>query len=187
MLAGLTSRCTRPMQMGRVQRGRDLGDDARSTRAALQRAELAVEQRAHVAPADIAHRDEQDSAGFAGLEYRDDVRVVNGRRSPRLTDEPLAERDRRGQSRVPGSSVRPMAVEPDVDGRGRRPPCRPSRSAPPAGSRLSASRTRCRRSREDLFGHRASSVRLPVRCPLSLLTQAPSWHQAHSAYWEIAG
>ena len=73
----------------RVKRGGHLGDDVRDVR----RGQLAipVEQRPQVPPLDVTHRDEQDTAGLAGLEDRDDVGVVNRGRRPRFPHEALAE------------------------------------------------------------------------------------------------
>jgi hypothetical protein len=46
----------------------------------------------HITPAHQAHRDEQESAGGAGLVNRDDVRIIYQRRSPGFPDEPAPER-----------------------------------------------------------------------------------------------
>jgi hypothetical protein len=73
----------------RIQRGRDLADDAACPRG-VQRAEP-PDQHPDVTPAHVAHGDEKDAAGLSRLEHRDDVRVVDGRRRPRLADEPPAE------------------------------------------------------------------------------------------------
>ena len=66
--------------IGGVERGGDLGADGDG--AVDRQAALALEQGAHVAGADVAHGDEQDAAGLAGLEDRDDVGVVDGRGGP---------------------------------------------------------------------------------------------------------
>ena len=101
-----------PDGMGRVERGRDLGDDAGDARR-VQRAEP-PEEGPHVSPADIPHGDEQDSAGLAGLEDGDDMRVVNGGGGPRLADEPLAERPVAGN--LGGQDLqRDPSVQPDVE------------------------------------------------------------------------
>ena len=63
--------------MRRVERGgdlrKDLGDPARRQRPGF------AHQRADITAAHVPHRDEQDAARFAGLEDRDDVRVIDGR------------------------------------------------------------------------------------------------------------
>ncbi len=61
----------------RIKRRRDLADDAAGPRG-IQRA-VPADQHPDVAPADVAHRDEKDSAGLPGLEDRDDVRMVDSR------------------------------------------------------------------------------------------------------------
>src|ERR1019366_8295908 len=87
---------------------RDDGDGApRSPRA------FGVEQPAHIAPGDVAHRDEQGTARLAGLEDRDDVRMIDGRGGPGFPDEPLPE------GIVPGEFgcqylQRDPAAQPDV-------------------------------------------------------------------------
>ena len=143
--------------MGCVERGRDLGDDAGDARR-VQRAEP-PEERPHVSPADIAHRDEQDSGGLTGLEDRDDVRMVNGRGSPRLADEPLAERV------VPGDLgrqdlQRDPPAEPPVDDRHAAPA---DLLLQPVAGDLRASRGVAGRGR-DFVSHRASSARPSARC-----------------------
>ena len=85
------------VQVGRVERGRHLGDDAGGP-VAGQRAEL-VDQLAHVAALDEAHGDVQHAVALPGGEDRDDVRMVHRGRGPRLTDEPLTERLVRAQRR----------------------------------------------------------------------------------------
>jgi hypothetical protein len=83
------------VQVGGVERGRHLGDDADGP-VTGQRAEL-VDQLAHVATLDEAHRDVQHAVALPGGEDRDDVRMVHGGRGPRLADEPLTERLVRSQ------------------------------------------------------------------------------------------
>ncbi len=98
-------------RMGGVQRGGHLGDDAHRTRH-WQRAGL-VDERPDVASLDVAHRDEQDAGRLAGPEDRDDVRVVDRRRGPRLPDEPLPETLVAGQ--VGGQDLeRDRTVQPRV-------------------------------------------------------------------------
>ena len=80
--------------VGLVQRGGHLGDDVRGPDRG-QRA-LAVQQRAHVLAADVAHRDVQVLLGVARVEDRHDVRMIDRGRGPHLPEEPLPER------RVPG-------------------------------------------------------------------------------------
>jgi hypothetical protein len=51
-----------------------------------------VQQEANVAAGHVPHGDEQHTRGLAGLEHRDDVRVIHRGGGPRLHDEPLPER-----------------------------------------------------------------------------------------------
>ena len=76
----------------RVRRVERVGDLARD-RDGAGRPERPLPARAapEVAPVDVAHRDEQAPVGLARLVDRDDVRVVEARREPRLPEEPLAE------------------------------------------------------------------------------------------------
>ena len=55
-----------------------------------QRAFLA-DQRLQIGPLDVSHRDVQQTVVLARVVDRDDVRVVDRGRQPRLSDEPLAE------------------------------------------------------------------------------------------------
>ena len=74
-----------------------------------------VQQAVHVLAADVAHRDEQHAAGLAGVEDRDDVRVVHGGRRPGLPDETPPERVVPGQ--VLGQDLqRYPAAQPDIAG-----------------------------------------------------------------------
>jgi len=97
--------------VGRVQRGRDLADDAGCPRR-IQRAEPA-NQLPDVPAPDVAHRYEQHSASIPGLEDGDDVRVVDGRRRPGLADEPLPERLVAGDLRRQDLQCDPPA-KPDI-------------------------------------------------------------------------
>ncbi len=72
-----------------VQRGRYLGNDADHP-GRRQRA-LLVDQRPDIPALHVAHRDKQHPGGLAGLEDRDDMRVIDGRSRSRLPDEPLPE------------------------------------------------------------------------------------------------
>jgi hypothetical protein len=49
-------------------------------------------QSPHITAADQPHRDEQQAAGLASLENRDDVRIIYHRCSARFPDEPTPER-----------------------------------------------------------------------------------------------
>ncbi len=73
-----------------IERGRhlrhDLGDLIEGQHA------KPVDERPDVAPADIAHRDEQHPVGFACLEYGRDMRIVDRGGRAGLTDESLPER-----------------------------------------------------------------------------------------------
>ncbi len=72
-----------------VQRGRHRGDDRRDP-VRWQRP-LTAQQRPDVPAPHQAHGDEQHLADLAGVVHRDDVRVLDGRRRPRLPDEALPE------------------------------------------------------------------------------------------------
>ena len=101
-----------------VERRGDLGDDLGDP-ARRQRPELA-DQRAHVAAADVPHRDEQHAARLAGLEDRDDVRVIDRGGGPRLADESLPERvvggQRRRQDLQRDRPVEPLVVRAEHHG-----------------------------------------------------------------------
>ncbi len=99
--------------MRRVQRRGHLGDDVAGPGG--RQGAAGIEQFAHVAARHVAHRDEQDAVGLARLEDGDDVRVINGRRGPGLTDEALPER---AVEREPGCEdlQRDVAVQADVQG-----------------------------------------------------------------------
>ena len=49
------------------------------------------QERLEIRAVDIPHRDEEAAVGLAGLVDRDDVRVVEARREPRLAQQSLAE------------------------------------------------------------------------------------------------
>ena len=51
-----------------------------------------LDDRLHIAPVDQSHRDEENPIGLAGLEYGDDICVVDRGRHTGLPDEPLTER-----------------------------------------------------------------------------------------------
>ena len=100
-------------RVGGIECRRDLGDDVHDP-GGPQRP-LPVDQRPHVPPGDVAHRDEQDALGLARLEHRDDVRVIDCGTRTRLPDEPLPE------GCVPGQFgceylQRDLAVKPHVSG-----------------------------------------------------------------------
>src|SRR6266704_2406600 len=90
MLAGLTSRCTRPRSCAASR--------AAATwvtmwaRAGQRQRVVLLQERKHVAAGHQAHRDEQDAVRLAGIEDGHDVRMVDRGRDPRLPDEPAAER-----------------------------------------------------------------------------------------------
>jgi hypothetical protein len=79
-LPGFTSRCTRPGH---------LLDDRHRARG--NERPLSREHATQVWPVDIAHRDEELILCLAGLEDRDDVRVVDRRGEARFTREARAE------------------------------------------------------------------------------------------------
>ena len=83
--------------VGGVERRGHLADD-RPDPVRGQRA-LPLQQRADVAALHVAHGDKEGAVGLAGLVDRDDVRVVNRGRRPRLADEPLPEPGVLGQRR----------------------------------------------------------------------------------------
>jgi hypothetical protein len=99
MFDGLTSRCERPPLTvgGRVrvvQRRRHLGDDER--RQLIAQRQLPLAQVLLARPQRHAlhhlHRQEIPSPDAAEVERRDDVRVLELRREPRLVDEHVDER-----------------------------------------------------------------------------------------------
>src|SRR5258707_15742141 len=73
-----------------VQRGRHLRDDL--GRPPWWHGPGLADEGPHIAAAHPPHRDEQHTARLAGLEDRDDVRVVHRRCGARLPDETLPER-----------------------------------------------------------------------------------------------
>ena len=145
-----------PAGMRRVQRGRHLLDNAGG--AARRQRALSVEQAAHILPADETHRDKQDPLSLAGLEDRDDVRMVNRCGGPRFPDEPLPEDLVQGEIRGQDLQGHP-AVKPDVTGA-----VDDSHSAAadlldyPVASYLRA-RNEITERRTKLLAHHASSVR----------------------------
>ena len=97
----------------RVQRGGHLGHDPGG--AGRRQRASPVQQAVHVLAADVAHRDEEHATGLAGVEDRDDVRVVHRRRGAGFPDEPPPEGVVPGQ--VPGEDLqRHPAAQPDVTG-----------------------------------------------------------------------
>ena len=75
--------------MGGVERFGDLRRD-RDRTLGLGRA-VGAQQGLEVGTVDVAHGDVQTAVGLAGVVDRDDVRVFEARRLPRLVQEPLAE------------------------------------------------------------------------------------------------
>ena len=71
-----------PALMGGVERRADLGGDLQ--RPVDRQHRLGAQHFVQVCAADVAHRDEQQPAVFAGLVQRDDVRVIDRGREPRL-------------------------------------------------------------------------------------------------------
>ena len=84
-----------PVQMSRVERQRHLRDDpdgpVRGKRS------FGIDQAAYVAALHVSHRDEQHAVALPRSEDRNDVRVVDGRRRPGLTNEALPERIVQGE------------------------------------------------------------------------------------------
>ena len=123
-------------RVGGVECVRDLARRSRP-RAPASSAPSRAQQRLEVGPVDVAHRDEQAPVDLAGLVDRDDVRVVEAGREPRLPQQPLAEalvlRESRGQH-----LERDRAARAARRARGTPRPCRPARSA-----RRPRSRRRC--------------------------------------------
>ena len=105
-------------QPGRVRgiqrRGHRRDDRGRPPRR--QRA-LTPEQRAHVAAGHVPHRDEQHATRLAGLEHRDDVRVIHRRGRLRFPQEPLTElrigRQRRRQDLQRHQPAQPLIPGPE--------------------------------------------------------------------------
>ena len=94
---GLDVAVDEPVRVGRVERVRDLRGDGDGP--LRRQGALAPQQRLEVGPVDVAHRDEQAAVGLARLVDRDDVRVVEARREPRLAEHPVAEARRRRAAR----------------------------------------------------------------------------------------
>ena len=76
-------------RMGRIQRDRDLREDADRVRRVQAAALQALLQ---VTPLDVAHGDEEEALGRPGLVDRDDVRMVDRCGQLRLAQEAVAER-----------------------------------------------------------------------------------------------
>ncbi len=104
-----------PGRVRGVQRRRHRRDD-RSRPPRGQRA-LTPHQGAHIAARHIPHRDEQHPARLAGLEHRDDMRVIHRRSRPRLPQEPLPElrigRQRRRQNLQRHQPAQPLIARPE--------------------------------------------------------------------------
>ena len=99
--------------MGGVEGARDLVDQGHGP-VDGQRT-LARDRSFEILARHVAHGDEQLAIGLARLVDRQDVRMVERRRQPRLADEPLADRrDVRGVR--PQDLERDMAPEPKVVG-----------------------------------------------------------------------
>ena len=124
-VAGFDVAVDQPVGVRRVQRRGDLGADP-AGRLQGERA-VPVQEPAQVLAAYVPHRDVQDAVGLAGLEDRDDVRVVDGGRGLRLPFEPAAEdvvagqfggeqleRDRAVQAQVTGAVDDGHAAAPDL-------------------------------------------------------------------------
>ena len=80
MLAGLTSRCTRPRPC--AASSADATCEMISATRPGGSGPNCAHQRPDVTAAHEPHRDEQHAPRLAGLEDRDDVRIVHGRRGP---------------------------------------------------------------------------------------------------------
>ena len=100
-------------RMGRIERARDLCDDADRIRRV--QAAVPLEALLQVLPLDVAHGDEEEVLGRPGLVDRDDVRMVDRRSQFRLAQEAVAERLVLGQT---GSEQleRDPALEPQILG-----------------------------------------------------------------------
>jgi len=83
-----------PSAVRRVQRRRDLFDDGHR---ALRIDGATVEDLGQGRAADMSHGDVEDAVRLAGLVHRDDVRMIQVRRGPRLVGEPLPERGVNGE------------------------------------------------------------------------------------------
>ena len=70
---------------GRSHRGDDRG------RARNRQRAQPVHERPHIAARHIPHRDEQHAIRIASFEYRDNVRVIDGRRGSRFMNETVPE------------------------------------------------------------------------------------------------
>ena len=139
----MTSRCTRPCSWAASSASPTWSKSAHGPRRPA--AGRPPARPPQVVPDDVAHRDEQQPVGVAGLVDRDDVRVVQRRGQPRLLDEPLLELLLAAELRARAPSARPCAR----GGRprpGRRRPSRRGRSPTRCGNRRSPSRSRHRSS-----------------------------------------
>ena len=75
--------------MGSVERLADLPQQ--SQRSARIERSFALEQTLQVDSGDVAHRDVQETVGFARVVYGNDARMLDQRREARLAQEALAE------------------------------------------------------------------------------------------------
>ena len=89
-VAGLDVAVHEPASVRRVERPRHLRDD-RERPPRLQRPG-AAQERAQIAALDVAHGQERRPLSVAGVIDRDDVRVIERGRDPRLAQEALPER-----------------------------------------------------------------------------------------------
>ena len=169
-----------------VERGGDRGDD-RGDPGGRQRA-LAAQQAAGVAAGHVAHGDEQHAGRLAGLEHRDDVRVVDGGRGPRLADEPLPEGLVLGQARAQhlqgDRAAEPLVVGAEDDGHAAGPDALlqpvagdPGAGAEPAGRVRQGAGRVVRRS----LTHRSSRVSPSIPCLPDRAHRAALGHQVSGA------
>ena len=128
-----------PARVGRVERASDLDRGSPSARAGSSCASVASSSP-EVGPLHVAHCNEQEALGLAGLVDRDHVRVVDRGSEPRLAQEPLAEALVLGQ--LGGEQLqRDLAAEPRCPRPGRQRSSRPGRAAARSGSRRAPSRS----------------------------------------------
>ena len=130
-VGGLTSRCTSPAACAESS-----ADATAETNASGPVRRSGPSRRisdAQVAARHVAHRDVQHAVGLARAVDRDDVRIVDRGRGPRLPDEPLPELVVSASAGV-DDLQRDRPPQPLVAWRGTPPPYRPPRSAPPSGN-----------------------------------------------------
>ena len=147
--------------MRRVERVGDLREDRQRALAARARRSRS-QQRLEVAARDEAHRQEEPPVVLARLVDRDDVRVVERRRQPRLLEEAAC-----GSARPRPARARPASARPGgrAAGRspGRRRPSRRGRPPPRSGSRRTPRPGRSPRSRPGPGQRPAEARARPVR------------------------